>query len=60
LASLKIYDLAGHEIATLLEGFQAAGEHEVKWQTPGLASGVYLYKFQAGGFEEVKKLIFQK
>jgi hypothetical protein len=59
-ATLRIYNLSGQEIATLINGFKIAGEHEVKWQAQGLPSGVYFYRLQAGGFSEIKKLILQK
>jgi poly(3-hydroxybutyrate) depolymerase len=57
---LKIYNLAGQEIATLVNELQAAGEYDVTWQSKGLPSGVYFYRLQAGGFSETKKLILQK
>ncbi|MGH7450602.1 MAG: right-handed parallel beta-helix repeat-containing protein [bacterium] len=60
LATLRIYNLAGQEIAILFDSFITAGEHEAKWQTQGLPSGVYFYRLQAGGFSEIKKLILQK
>jgi hypothetical protein len=59
-ARLKIFNLSGQEIATLVDGFKIVGEHEVKWQTHGLPSGIYFYRLQAGGFSETKKLILQK
>jgi hypothetical protein len=55
-----IYNLTGQEIATLINGFQSAGEHELTWQPKGLPSGLYFYKIQAGDFSETKKLILQK
>ncbi|MGH7601716.1 MAG: T9SS type A sorting domain-containing protein [bacterium] len=59
-ATLRIYNLSGQEIATLISGFKTAGEHEVKWQTHGLPSGVYFYRLQAGVFSETRKLFLQK
>jgi len=57
---LKIYNLAGQEVATLVNEFQSAGEHEIAWQPTGLPSGLYFYKIQAGELSEAKKLILQK
>ncbi|MCU0644255.1 MAG: T9SS type A sorting domain-containing protein [bacterium] len=57
---LTIYNLAGQEIATLVNKFQSTGEHEVTWQSKGLPSGLYFYKIQAGEYSETKKLILQK
>jgi len=58
--TLKIYNLAGQEIATLVNEFHQAGEHEITWQPEGLPSGLYFYKIQAGDYSEAKKLILQK
>lgn len=57
---LKVYNLAGEEIETLVNGFQSAGEYEITWQPKGLASGVYFYKIVSGADSEVRKLIFLK
>jgi len=66
--ALRIYNLGGQEVATLVKEFQSAGEHEITWQPEGLPSGLYFYKIQAGDpsastghrFSETKKLILQK
>jgi hypothetical protein len=55
--TLKIFDLLGKEIVTLVEGDLAPGEHAVVFGGNGLSSGVYLYQFKAGAFVERKKLI---
>lgn len=57
---LMIYNLAGQEIATVVNEFQSAGEHEVTWQPKGLPSGLYFYRVHTGDFSEAKKLILQK
>jgi penicillin V acylase-like amidase (Ntn superfamily) len=58
--TLKIYNLSGHEIETLVDGYQMAGTYQVNWQTRRLPSGIYFYKMKAGVFSETKKLILQK
>jgi hypothetical protein len=58
--SLKIFNLVGQEIETLFNGYQIAGEHEIKWKPEGLPSGIYFCRLQAGKFIETKKLILQK
>lgn len=58
--TLKIFNLAGQEIASLVDGFKVAGDHEVKWQPQGLPSGVYFYRLHTGSFSETKKLILQR
>jgi hypothetical protein len=57
---LKIYDLLGQEVATLVNEQQSAGSYEVKFDASNLASGIYLYKIQAGEFTSVKKLMLLK
>jgi type IX secretion system substrate protein len=58
--SLKIYDLSGHEVATLAEGTQQAGYRTVEWNAATLSSGVYLYRLRAGSFTETRKLLLLK
>ncbi|KAA0222370.1 T9SS C-terminal target domain-containing protein [candidate division KSB1 bacterium] len=57
LATLKIYDALGREVATLTNHMMAAGEHQIRWRSSGLASGVYFYRLQAGNFSAVKKML---
>jgi hypothetical protein len=55
--TLKIFDLLGKEVATLVEGDLDPGEHAVVFDGNGLSSGVYLYLLHAGSFVEQKKLV---
>ena len=55
--TLKIFDLLGKEVATLIEEDLDPGEHAVVFDGNGLSSGVYLYHLQAGSFVERKKLV---
>ena len=57
---LKIYNVAGQELETLLNSTLSAGEHKIIWQPKALPSGVYFYRLQVGTFSETKKLILQK
>ncbi|MBN2000983.1 T9SS type A sorting domain-containing protein [candidate division KSB1 bacterium] len=57
---LKIYNLAGQEIDTLVNEFQPAGEYEISWQAIGLPSGLYFYKIRTNQLSETRKLILQK
>jgi len=43
---LKIFNLAGQEIETLINGFQSVGEHRINWQPKGLPSGIYFYRLE--------------
>jgi hypothetical protein len=58
--TLKIFDLNGKEVDVLVNQFQTAGRHEVRWVAEGFPSGIYLYQIQSGTFSETKKLILQK
>jgi photosystem II stability/assembly factor-like uncharacterized protein len=55
--SLKVYDILGREVATLLEEIKQPGLYEVIWDASGFASGVYYYKLSAGNFSEMKKMV---
>lgn len=58
--TLKIYDVLGTEIATLIDEFKQAGKYDVDFNANGLPSGVYFYQLTAGSFIETKKLVLVK
>jgi hypothetical protein len=58
--SLKVFDMLGREVATLVDGYMAAGSHEVHFNATSLASGIYYYKLTSGNFTEVKKMMLVK
>jgi hypothetical protein len=55
--TLKVYDVLGNEIATLVDEEKPAGSYEVNFDAAQLSSGIYFYKLQAGSFVETKKMI---
>ena len=57
LVVLKVYDVLGNEIATLVNEEKPAGTHEVKFSATALPSGIYFYRIQAGSFIQTKKMI---
>ncbi|MCS7012919.1 MAG: T9SS type A sorting domain-containing protein [Chloroherpetonaceae bacterium] len=57
---LKVYDMLGREVATLISQRQTAGRYRVTFNAQNLASGIYLYRLQAGRFVETKKMILLK
>ena len=57
---LKIYDILGREIATLVNKRQRPGNYEVTFDGSGLPSGVYFYRLAAGNYIKTKKLILLK
>jgi len=57
---LAVYDILGRAVATLMDGQQEPGRHEVTFDATGLASGVYLYQLSSGPFVTTKKMVFVK
>ncbi|MFN3693672.1 MAG: T9SS type A sorting domain-containing protein [Ignavibacterium sp.] len=55
--TLKIYDLLGNEITTLVDEYRKAGRYEVEFNASKLSSGIYFYKLNAGSFTETKKMV---
>lgn len=60
LVSLKVYDLLGREVQTLVNEKRAAGIHRVSFDAHDLPSGVYLYSITMGTFHDVKKMLLIK
>lgn len=58
--TIKIYDVLGNEVASLVNQFKEAGYHSVNFNASEFASGVYVYKIQAGNFISAKKMILNK
>jgi sugar lactone lactonase YvrE len=56
-ATLKVYNLLGQEVATLVNEVKQAGRHEVTWGAEGFPSGVYFYRLSASSFVETRKLM---
>jgi hypothetical protein len=57
---LAVYDLMGRQVALLVNGNRQAGAHEVAFRADALASGLYLYRIEAGDFTAVRKLVVIK
>ena len=55
--TLKIYNILGQEVATLVSERLAAGNYKYEWDASGLASGVYMYRLEAGKFKQVRKML---
>jgi hypothetical protein len=60
LVTIKIYDVIGNEVQTLVNNKQDAGVYEVTFNAGNLASGMYFYKMQTDNFTQVKKMILIK
>ena len=60
MVSLKVYDLLGKEVATLIDEHQSAGNYEAEFNASNLPSGRYFYKLKIGKFVETKKMSLVK
>ena len=58
--SLKVYDLLGNEIATLVNEEKPAGTYTLNFDSKGLSSGIYFYCIQTDSFIETRKMVFVK
>ena len=54
---LIVYDILGREVARIVDGEMPAGWHELRWHEPGLASGLYLVRFEAGKTQQVRTFL---
>lgn len=60
LVSLKVFDILGKEIATLINGEQKTGHYEVAFDASRLSSGLYFYQLKSGSFTQTKKMLLMK
>ena len=60
IVTLKIFDILGREVATLVNGRMNAGVHDVKFDASQYSSGVYIYRIRAGDFTASRKLVLMK
>ena len=58
--TLRVYDMLGREVASLVDGFVDAGWYSVNFQIPNLSSGVYLYRMETNGFVQSRKMLLMK
>jgi hypothetical protein len=54
---LKVFNLLGQEVETLVDELQDAGFKSLTWDATGFASGMYYYQIQAGNFQDVRKMV---
>jgi hypothetical protein len=57
---LKIFNILGEELATLVSDRLSAGSYSYEWDASNLASGVYLYRLQAGDYVETRKMVLMR
>jgi lysophospholipase L1-like esterase len=59
-ASLKVFEVIGREVATIISGELPAGNYARQWNAANMSSGVYYYRLQTGAFVATKKMLFLK
>ena len=60
LVTLKVYDVLGNQVLTLVNEERPAGVYEVEFNASNLSSGIYFYKLQAGPFSETRKMVLMR
>ncbi len=60
MVSLKVYDMLGREVKTVVNEFKKAGTYQVGFDASALSSGVYFYRMQAGSFTDIKRMVVVK
>ncbi|MCC6864705.1 MAG: T9SS type A sorting domain-containing protein [Ignavibacteria bacterium] len=60
IVTMKIYDILGKEVATLVNEQKSAGTYIVNWNASGFSSGIYFYRINAGEFTATKKMYLVK
>lgn len=60
LVTIKVYDILGNEVASLVNEEKSAGEYSIEFDAKDLTSGIYFYQLKAGSFIETKKMILLK
>ncbi|MFC2134616.1 T9SS type A sorting domain-containing protein [Bacteroidota bacterium] len=54
--TIKVYDILGREVKTVLNEFREAGHHEIEFNASQFASGTYIYRLTTGSFSQIKKM----
>lgn len=60
LVTLKVFNILGQEVASLVNDFKTAGAHTISFDASKLSSGIYLYKIDSNGFTQTKKMMLIK
>ncbi len=58
--ALRVYDIMGREVSTIVNDYQPAGHHQVQFNANGLATGAYIYQLQAGSYTDRKRMMLVK
>ena len=58
--TLKVFDIIGKEVTTLVNGYQQNGQYTVTFNASNLSSGMYFYRLETGSTTQVKKMVLLK
>ncbi len=58
--TLRVYDVSGRQVAELANGYRSTGTYDVTFDASGLASGIYMYRLDAGAFNSMGKMVLMK
>ena len=58
--TLKVYDVLGNEVTTLVDEYKPAGSYEVEWNASNNPSGIYFYRLETEGFTQTRKMVLVK
>ncbi|HQG47045.1 MAG TPA: T9SS type A sorting domain-containing protein, partial [bacterium] len=58
--TMEVFNIRGQKVATLADGYRNAGEHTVRWETTGLASGEYVIRLHLEDRIQTQKVVLQK
>lgn len=58
--SMKVYDIEGKSVTTLINGYKTAGKYQVEFNASGLPSGIYFYTLECNGFSQTRKMLLLK
>jgi hypothetical protein len=57
---LKVYDVLGNEVTTLIDEYKPAGSYEIEFDAKNLSSGIYFYKLNSGSLSQINKMVLMK
>jgi hypothetical protein len=60
MVSLKVYNILGVEISSIINEVKTAGNYSIRYDAKNIPSGIYFYELKTGNFRDVKKMIFLK
>jgi len=60
MVTIKVYDIIGREVKTLVNDFKTKGRYEINFDASGLSSGIYIYQIISGSYKALRKMLLTK